>query len=294
MVIKFQGCGLRVARCAALGVASSFLLSAPSWATEQSGSAAEAPSYSMTGNVSFSNDYVWRGLSQTFGGPALQFGVDLKHASGVYAGFWASNVSEKWVPGANLETDYYVGYKTGLGSLLTLDLNMLYVYYPGGDYRKALDGKTFTSSRPNTLEPSIGISYDWLSVKYGRTLTRFYGWNVNNSAPGVFSAEDPHAGVTGSTHGSQYAELGTSYDVMGSVNVSLQLGREWIAHSTGLNWSYARIGVNKTLADNWSLGLSVWATTRPDAFKNYAALTGTGDTDSVARTRAVVSIARAF
>lgn len=293
-MIKFQGGGLRVTRFAALGMASTVLLSFPCRAADQSGAVDAAPGYSMTGNVSFNSDYVWRGLTQTFGGPALQFGVDLKHASGVYAGFWASNVSEKWVPGANIETDYYVGYRTGLGSLLTLDLNLLYVYYPGGDYRKALDGKTFTRSTPNTLEPSVGISYDWLSVKYGRTLSRFYGWNVNNSAPGVFSAEDPQAGVTGSTRGSQYAELGASCDVMESVNVSLQLGREWIAHSTGLNWSYARIGVNKTLADNWSLGLSVWATTRPDAFKNYAALTGNGDTDSVARTRAVVSIARAF
>ncbi len=296
-MIKFQSCCRRIPRLAAIGVLgglAAFLAPASSGAAEASAGGADAPAYSITGNVSFNSDYVWRGLTQTFGGPAVQFGADWKHRSGLYAGFWASNVSEKWVPGANLETDYYAGYKTEIASGLLLDLNLLYVYYPGGDYSKALDGRTFLSSRPHTLEPSIGLSYQWASIKYGRTLSKFYGWNVNNSAPGVFSAEDVNAGVKGSTRGSQYLELGASYDVSESVNLSMQLGREWVANSSGLDWSYLRLGVSKTLVDNWSVGLSVWGTTQPAAFKNYVALTGNGDTESVGRTRAVLSIARAF
>lgn len=296
-MIKFQSCCRRIPRLAAIGMTGglmAFLAPASGVAAEVSAGGADTPAYSITGNVSFNSDYVWRGLTQTFGGPALQFGADWKHRSGLYAGFWASNVSEKWVPGANLETDYYAGYKTEIASGLLLDLNLLYVYYPGGDYSKALDGRTFLSSRPHTLEPSIGLSYQWASIKYGRTLSKFYGWNVNNSAPGVFSAEDVHAGVKGSTRGSQYLELGASYDVSESVNLSMQLGREWVANSSGLDWSYLRLGVSKALADNWSVGLSVWGTTQPAAFKNYVALTGNGDTESVGRTRAVLSIARAF
>lgn len=296
-MIKFQSCCRRIPRLAAIGVMgglTAFLAPVSGVAAEASAGGADAPAYSITGNVSFNSDYVWRGLTQTFGGPALQFGADWKHRSGLYAGFWASNVSEKWVPGANLETDYYAGYKTEIASGLLLDLNLLYVYYPGGDYSKALDGRTFQSSRPHTLEPSIGLSYQWASIKYGRTLSKFYGWNVNNSAPGVFSAEDVHAGVKGSTRGSQYLELGASYDVSESVNLSMQLGREWVANSSGLDWSYLRLGVSKALVDNWSVGLSVWGTTQPAAFKNYVALTGNGDTESVGRTRAVLSIARAF
>lgn len=296
-MIKFQSRCRRIPRLAAIGVLgglAAFLAPASGGAAEASAGGADAPAYSITGNVSFNSDYVWRGLTQTFGGPAVQFGADWKHRSGLYAGFWASNVSEKWVPGANLETDYYAGYKTEIASGLLLDLNLLYVYYPGGDYSKALDGRTFQSSRPHTLEPSIGLSYQWASIKYGRTLSKFYGWNVNNSAPGVFSAEDVNAGVKGSTRGSQYLELGASYDVSESVNLSMQLGREWVANSSGLDWSYLRLGVSKALVDNWSVGLSVWGTTQPAAFKNYAALTGSGDTESVGRTRAVLSIARAF
>jgi hypothetical protein len=293
-VIKLQACAEvhpgRIAGIVAGGLAA-LLMAVPAGAAEP---AAAVASHTLTGNASFNTDYVWRGLTQTFGTPAAQFGVDFRHVSGAYAGFWASNVSEKWVPGANLETDYYVGYKTDLAPGWALDLNLLYVYYPGGNYSKALDGKTFNSSQPHTLEPSIGLSYEGLTLKYGRTLTKFYGWNVNNSAPGVFSVEDVRAGVTGSTRGSQYVELSGAYDLMASVNLSFQLGRQTVANSTGLSWSYLRVGVTKALADNWSVGLSVWDTSQPAALKNYAALTGNGDTESVGRTRAVLSIARAF
>lgn len=38
---------------------------------------------------------------------AVQFSIEADHASGAYAGFWASNVSSQWMPGANLEPDAY-------------------------------------------------------------------------------------------------------------------------------------------------------------------------------------------
>ena len=97
-MIKFQSCCRRIPRLAAIGVLgglAAFLAPASSGAAEASAGGADAPAYSITGNVSFNSDYVWRGLTQTFGGPAVQFGADWKHRSGLYAGFWASNVSEK-------------------------------------------------------------------------------------------------------------------------------------------------------------------------------------------------------
>jgi Bacterial protein of unknown function (Gcw_chp) len=48
------------------------------------------------------------------------------------------------------------------------DLGVIYVYYPDGDYEEAFDGRTFRSSSTNTAEVYAGLSYKWLSVKYGR------------------------------------------------------------------------------------------------------------------------------
>ncbi len=44
-------------------------------------------------NVGLYSQYIFRGLTQTDRGPAVQGGVDLTHSSGFYLGAWASNIS---------------------------------------------------------------------------------------------------------------------------------------------------------------------------------------------------------
>src|SRR4030067_2039524 len=70
--------------------------------------AAVAPA--VTSNIGLVSNYLYRGISQTGGKPALQGGFDYAHASGFYAGLWGSNVS--WLSGlgassASLELDTY-------------------------------------------------------------------------------------------------------------------------------------------------------------------------------------------
>ena len=51
------------------------------------------PSYSaVSANVSFTSDYIWRGMTQS-DGPAIQGGFDYANDSGFYAGIWGSNVN---------------------------------------------------------------------------------------------------------------------------------------------------------------------------------------------------------
>ena len=47
---------------------------------------------SVSANVTLTSDYVWRGLGQTAGNPAIQGGFDYASDGGFYAGIWASNV----------------------------------------------------------------------------------------------------------------------------------------------------------------------------------------------------------
>lgn len=251
---------------------------------------------SITSSAALTSDYIWRGLTQTFGKPALQVGVEMQHESGAYLGAWGSNVTERWIPGANLEADVYGGFRVSVPAVqdLGLDLGLIYVYYPGGDYAKALDGKTFKGSSPNTLEAYAAATYKSVSLKYGRTLTKFFGWNENNSAPGVFSATATSAGVTGSTRGSHYVEINVNHELGDGWGANGQFGHQWIAHSTGLDWSYYRIGVTKSLPANWSVGLAYSRTNEPKAFDNYASLTGNGDAINAARPRLLVSVSRQF
>ena len=91
--------------------------SLPSFALAQA--AAAQPEHTFTGNLSLASEYRYRGIAQTNAKPALQGGFDYAHASGLYAGTWASNVSWLSDGGAgrvsnSLEWDLYGGYKLSL------------------------------------------------------------------------------------------------------------------------------------------------------------------------------------
>jgi uncharacterized protein (TIGR02001 family) len=56
--------------------------------------------FEASANVGVVSNYMWRGMTQTRNGAAVQGGLDLTHSSGFYAGTWMSNVDFKFFPGA--------------------------------------------------------------------------------------------------------------------------------------------------------------------------------------------------
>lgn len=270
---------------------STLLLLLPLAATAEEAPA--QPAVTVSGSITLVNDYVWRGQSQTWGRPALQLGVEAAHLSGLYGGFWASNVSDQYVPGSHIETDWYVGYRNKFSGALSevgYDLNALYVYYPGGNFDQS--GFNLPSSKPNAVEVYGALNYKWLQLKTGRVLTKFYGWDTSNSAPGAFVG-DPQAGVTGSTRGSWFIEANANYEVAPGWNLTGQVGRETIRHSQHINWNYYKAGVSRTLG-NWTGSLAYSTSSEPDAFKNFLGLTNDGDSYDAMRPRVLLSISRSF
>ncbi len=83
----------------------------------------------VTTSVTLSTDYLFRGISQTDTGPAIQGSVDIEHSSGLYLAGFASNVD---FGDASIETDLSFGYRTALGAL-KLDLGGIWYAYPGAD-----------------------------------------------------------------------------------------------------------------------------------------------------------------
>ncbi len=95
----------------------------------------ESP-WSVSGTVGVTSNYMFRGISQSDGEPALQAGVTVAHESGFYAGFWGSNIdfNDGFFSGkeaAELELDLFVGYGFELDENTKLDLNFTYYAYPG-------------------------------------------------------------------------------------------------------------------------------------------------------------------
>jgi uncharacterized protein (TIGR02001 family) len=83
-------------------------------------------------NVGVVSNYMWRGMSQTRNGAALQGGLDLSHSSGFYAGYWASNVNFDLVDHADTEQDFYAGYGFSVGDF-AFDLKRVEYHYASAD-----------------------------------------------------------------------------------------------------------------------------------------------------------------
>lgn len=132
--------------------------------------AADAPPYTLTGNVGFVSDYVYRGITQTSHKPAVQGGIDYAHSSGLYAGVWGSNVSWIGDSGAvasgsvTMELDSYLGYKGTAATDLSYDVgavryNYLGGYVPAAPYVNA-----------DTAEMYGALTYKWITLKYSYSL----------------------------------------------------------------------------------------------------------------------------
>jgi len=93
------------------------------------GSAMAQDKGSLTFNIETTSNYVWRGVSQTSNGAALQGGAD--YSKGMfYAGTWLSNVD--WGTSTSTEADFYMGVTPKVGDY-GFDLGVIYYTYPGHD-----------------------------------------------------------------------------------------------------------------------------------------------------------------
>ena len=76
-----------------------------------------ASAVSVSGNIALTSDYIWRGWTQSAGGPAVSGGFDLSTDSGFYIGTWGSSVQFGDAATSDLtelELDVYLGYSTDI------------------------------------------------------------------------------------------------------------------------------------------------------------------------------------
>jgi uncharacterized protein (TIGR02001 family) len=86
----------------------------------------------ISGTVAFTNDYVFRGISQTSSDPSIQGSIEYAletgfHDTSVYAGLWGSNVK---FTDASLEFDISAGVR-GKARGFTYDAGAIFYRYPG-------------------------------------------------------------------------------------------------------------------------------------------------------------------
>lgn len=148
--------------------------------------AAPASAFTTTGNLSFTSDYVFRGITQNGGKTALQGGFDVSHTDGLSAGVWASNVN--WT-NTTLEVDAYAAYGFSLTKDITASVGYIGYIYEG-------------NSSLNTSELNVSATAYGLTAKISYATTAYFG-------------------IAGS--GTKYYELNYAYDIADVKGLSLAL-----------------------------------------------------------------------
>jgi hypothetical protein len=128
--------------------------------------------------------------------------------------------------------------------------------------------------------------------------TKFYGWTKTNSGVGSGFNGDASAGVTGDTKGSYYYMASASYDVpaVAGLNVAAEIGSQTIAESTGLDWTWYKVGVTKTFADTWAVNAFYTGTTGSHAYEGFQSFDSNQSpkTSNVDTNKVVVGITKSF
>jgi uncharacterized protein (TIGR02001 family) len=114
-----------------VGIIKSFVLGAALAAALATAAQADDKKLTLSATTVFTTDYIFRGLSQTNEGPAVQPEIDLYYGI-FYAYIWGSNVN--FGPNgqniADIEIDYGVGI-TPKSNNITFNIAGLYYAYPG-------------------------------------------------------------------------------------------------------------------------------------------------------------------
>jgi uncharacterized protein (TIGR02001 family) len=179
--------------------------------------AAQAADTSLTFNVGAVSDYRYRGISQTRLQPALQGGIDLGLANGLYLGTWASTI--KWIDdaggNADIEIDLYGGWKGEIAKGFTLDVGALTYQYPGND----LDPSA------NTTEVYGALSYAMFTLKYSHSVTNLFGF--------------------ADSKGSGYVDLSASFDVGGGWMLAPHIGHQTVRHLSAASYTDYSLAISK-------------------------------------------------
>lgn len=236
----------------------------------------------ITANVTVTNDYRYRGMTQSNYKPAIQGGFDYAHESGFYIGNWNSSIS--WISDGNgtgtntygstvsapVEMDFYAGFKKELiGAGFASDIGILQYYYPtsGLKTQKQTLANCSGANRngcgtvPNTTEAYIAQNFTFGPVsgfaKFSYALSDLFG--IYNSK------------------GSYYPDLTANYDTgVFGLTINGHVGYQKVTNTQTVsgrqfNFSYAdwKLGVTKDFGGGLSGSLAYVGTSQPKANGNY-------------------------
>lgn len=159
----------------------------------------------FSANVAVTSDYVWRGVSQSNGDPAVSGGLDVGYGD-FYAGTWASSVD--FGDDTDAEWDFYVGYAPTI-DIFDLDFAVTQYAYVGAPDGSDYNFLEFKAAASTALTPALTAG---IEVHYSPDFT-------------------------GGLGDAAYLEGAFHYDVSPTWSVSGGLGHQWVDGGDYVNWN---------------------------------------------------------
>lgn len=249
---------------AATVLAGSALIATPAMAQD------DESGISVSGNVALVTDYRFRGVGLSNGDPAIQAGIDLALPAGFYVGTWGSslgtsdtsvtlddglgNLADYDVGGfGGTELNFYGGWSSDVAEGVSVDIGVLYYFYPDAINRDAM--MAFAPPSPTGYPTFAGYA------DYDTDILEFYG------------SVSPTLGPVGLTFGLAYApkqdSLGgtdnlylytdAGVEIPGTpISLSAHLGYTdgaltYTANGKAFDWS---VGASATVLGGLTIGVS--------------------------------------
>lgn len=242
----------------------------------------------LTGNAAVVSDYQVRGLTQTWGRPAVQGGLDYTAANGLAAGVWGSNVSDNSFPGGSTELDVYGSYGQPISGDWSWRAGLHSYFYPGADLGRA--HPPLGSRRFNTLEANVALTWKWLTLTYNRALTDYFGADVEQ-------------GYRGSSRGTSYLQIDADLPLATHWDLALHAGHTFYTTSLALplaggatDPSYSDFGATLRwqFAPHWSASVGAIYATNSAFYGRTASFMDGSDLHALGGARAIVMVQATF
>lgn len=245
-----------------------------------------APSAPVTGNVAVVSDYMFRGLTQTWGHPAIQGGADYTDPNGFAVGTWGSSISDKSYPGGSTEWDLYASFGRSVHADWSWRIGVYSYLYPGANLDEAgLASRSFT-----TVEANVALAWRQFTLKYNRSLTDYF-------------AAGTEQGYDGDTRGTGYLQVDVALPLSDVWSLALHAGH---THYTARlatplgngardpSYSDYSATLKYQFASHWSVSGGVTHATNDPFYHRVSSFANAGDTRNVGGTRGVVMFQGTF
>ena len=243
-----------------------------------------------TGTVSFLSNYVSRGQTQTFGGPAVQGSITLsqRRNDGAFVTLGGSNIDHTTASnGAGVEIDLNAGYTYKANNDLSLTLELDSSWYPGSYASYP------TKDRFDQLEIIPSFTYKYFSLMWSYFLSSVKATNGNFVKNFLYPLPP-----NGNSSGTWYTEGAFNFPIPGTqekLQGLLSVGYWNFRHYHILNYVVFTAGASYTLPQYLGgvvLSANVSATTARK--KYYTSVNSSGQSKNIVGPKFVIGLTKNF